>query len=253
MVAFTARNNNTSECLFRPFNRNQTTLEFPGSVQISREAKDLIRKLLCPQVCGSFVSCEEPVSFLLTPLPSLPPPLPLPIHQSTRLGSVGGAKEIKQHPFFLGIDWASLRESKPPFVPELASATDLAFFDTDEFDNHAAANSSASPMTLQRGSSFPSAFLRKDASPSSRQKQVGCNLPFAGYYYACPRCVREGEGGRGGIGQFLACCLYFDRHASSPCTRVQLFSLPAVGTRRRTWSRARTRQPRARRPSSVGA
>jgi hypothetical protein len=36
--------------------------------------------------------------------------------------------EIKQHPFFIGIDWNDLRKMKPPFVPELATDTDTKYF-----------------------------------------------------------------------------------------------------------------------------
>lgn len=35
-----------------------------------------------------------------------------------RLGAQRGAEEIKAHPFFKGINWALLRQEKPPFVPK---------------------------------------------------------------------------------------------------------------------------------------
>ena len=44
----------------------------------------------------------------------------------------GGATGIKQHPFFRGVDFATLRQSKAPFVPELKSITDTSHFPTDE-------------------------------------------------------------------------------------------------------------------------
>ncbi|KAL0921080.1 hypothetical protein M5K25_008112 [Dendrobium thyrsiflorum] len=59
------------------------TVKFPDSPSVSFHAKDLIRALLV----------KEPDS---------------------RLGSARGATEIKQHPFFEGINWALIRCSEPP-------------------------------------------------------------------------------------------------------------------------------------------
>ena len=49
----------------------------------------------------------------------------------------GGAKKIKQHPYFKGINWdeAFNKKLKPPFIPQLKDETDLTYFDcmfTDE-------------------------------------------------------------------------------------------------------------------------
>ncbi|XP_047316568.1 serine/threonine-protein kinase D6PKL1-like [Impatiens glandulifera] len=62
-------------------------LKFPESPLVSFEARDLIRGLLV----------KEP---------------------ENRLGSVRGAAEIKQHPFFDGLNWALVRCTVPPKVPE---------------------------------------------------------------------------------------------------------------------------------------
>lgn len=40
-----------------------------------------------------------------------------------RMGSVKGATEIKQHPFFDGVSWALIRMMKPPVVMGHAGAT----------------------------------------------------------------------------------------------------------------------------------
>ncbi|KAI8372780.1 kinase-like domain-containing protein [Radiomyces spectabilis] len=51
---------------------------------------------------------------------------------SERLGwGVKGADQIKRHPYFAGVNWDEVVQKKltPPYVPELASATDLAHFD----------------------------------------------------------------------------------------------------------------------------
>ncbi|XWS52849.1 hypothetical protein CRYUN_Cryun11dG0107600 [Craigia yunnanensis] len=67
------------------------SLRFPSSPMVSFHARDLIRGLLV----------KEP---------------------ENRLGSVKGAAEIKQHPFFEGLNWALIRCATPPEMPR--------FFDT---------------------------------------------------------------------------------------------------------------------------
>ncbi|KAA8518605.1 hypothetical protein F0562_016079 [Nyssa sinensis] len=64
------------------------SLEFPDSPIVSFQARDLIRGLLI----------KEP---------------------ENRLGSEKGAAEIKQHPFFDGLNWALIRCAVPPQVPEV--------------------------------------------------------------------------------------------------------------------------------------
>jgi cell cycle protein kinase DBF2 len=44
-------------------------------------------------------------------------------------------KDIYEHPYFAEVDWATLRETKAPFVPELDSETDAGYF--DDFTNDA--------------------------------------------------------------------------------------------------------------------
>lgn len=63
-------------------------LRFPDSPFVSFQARDLIRGLLV----------KEP---------------------ENRLGSEKGAAEIKQHPFFEGLNWALIRCAIPPEVPDL--------------------------------------------------------------------------------------------------------------------------------------
>jgi protein-serine/threonine kinase len=56
--------------------------------------------------------------------------------------------QIKQHFFFYGVDWDSIRQIDAPFVPHLRSITDTSYFPTDEIDQApeepAAAESQAS-------------------------------------------------------------------------------------------------------------
>lgn len=44
-------------------------------------------------------------------------------------------KDIYEHPYFAEVDWATLRKTKAPFVPELDSETDAGYF--DDFTNEA--------------------------------------------------------------------------------------------------------------------
>ena len=45
-----------------------------------------------------------------------------------RLGH-NGAEEIKQHPFFEGLDWTTLRNKEPPFIPKPTDIEDTSYFD----------------------------------------------------------------------------------------------------------------------------
>jgi protein-serine/threonine kinase len=63
---------------------------------ISPQAADLVKKLLCDA--------------------------------DTRLGT-NGIEEVKQHPFFEGINWDTLRKRPPPFKPNPADIFDTKFFE----------------------------------------------------------------------------------------------------------------------------
>lgn len=49
-------------------------------------------------------------------------------HQDKRLGS-NGIQEIKNHEFFESINWDSLRDEVPPFIPKLSDDEDTTYFD----------------------------------------------------------------------------------------------------------------------------
>ena len=72
-------------------------LKIPKKKKISKEAEDLIFKLI-----------NNP---------------------KERLG-IGGSEEIKAHPFFKGVDWNNIRNTKAPFIPKLKNDYDTAYFDT---------------------------------------------------------------------------------------------------------------------------
>eukprot|EP00051_Salpingoeca_urceolata_P011553 m.143355 g.143355 ORF g.143355 m.143355 type:complete len:1770 (-) comp17163_c0_seq4:109-5418(-) len=77
---------------------HERSLTFPDDdeVEISENAKDLIRKLCCKA--------------------------------ELRLGR-GGLEDFKTHPFFEGVDWDNLANSEAPYKPEVKSATDTSNFD----------------------------------------------------------------------------------------------------------------------------
>jgi len=74
-------------------------LSIPKDANLSAAATDLIKRLICDA--------------------------------DTRLGN-NGAKEIKAHPFFKGVDWEALRIGIPPFIPDLTSEVDTSNFDKFE-------------------------------------------------------------------------------------------------------------------------
>ncbi|QRV72746.1 AGC/NDR protein kinase [Ceratobasidium sp. AG-Ba] len=43
--------------------------------------------------------------------------------------------QIKQHHFFYGVDWSTIRNIDAPFVPHLRSITDTSYFPTEEYEN----------------------------------------------------------------------------------------------------------------------
>ncbi|XP_033500977.1 microtubule-associated serine/threonine-protein kinase 1-like isoform X3 [Epinephelus lanceolatus] len=47
-----------------------------------------------------------------------------------RLGTVGGAFEVRQHSFFTEVNWNSLLRQKAEFIPHLESEEDTSYFDT---------------------------------------------------------------------------------------------------------------------------
>ena len=80
----------------------KNTLNIRPEANISKEAEDILRKLI-----------SDP---------------------ETRLG-VNGADEIKMHPFFRGINWNHIKETLvPPFIPELKNNYDTKYFDEFEED-----------------------------------------------------------------------------------------------------------------------
>ena len=82
-----------------------------------------------------------------------------------RLGRLGGATEIKKHPFFRGVVWDQLRRIRAPFEPKLQSAIDTQYFPIDEISQ-----------------TDHSAQLRAQTEALGGE-EAAMSLPFIGYTY----------------------------------------------------------------------
>ena len=85
----------TKDVCYRVMNWKQF-LKIPDDVVISKEAEDLIFKMIN--------------------------------NSNERLGK-NGVEEIKSHPFFKNVDWENIRNSKAPFIPELENDYDTKYFE----------------------------------------------------------------------------------------------------------------------------
>ncbi|CAI0386153.1 unnamed protein product [Linum tenue] len=91
----------------------KTHLKFPEEARLSPEAKDLISKLLC--------------------------------NVNQRLGT-NGADEIKEHPFFNGVDWDNIYHMEAAFTPEVNDELDTQNFEKfDESEHHPQTSSKTGP------------------------------------------------------------------------------------------------------------
>ena len=75
------------------------TFEIPEDADISEKAEDFLRKII-----------TDP---------------------KKRLG-LNGVEEIKNHPFFRGVDWQNIRKTRAPMIPKLDSDIDTRNFDKFE-------------------------------------------------------------------------------------------------------------------------
>ncbi|XP_022241493.1 serine/threonine-protein kinase MRCK alpha-like isoform X2 [Limulus polyphemus] len=92
---------------------HKNCFDFPDDplLTVSKEAKDLMTKLICSAEC--------------------------------RLGQKG-IEDFKNHPWFEGVDWDHIRDGLAPYIPEVSSPTDTSNFD-DVDENDLKGNDSVPP------------------------------------------------------------------------------------------------------------
>jgi protein-serine/threonine kinase len=83
-----------------------------------------------------------------------------------RLGHMRGATELKEHPFFSGVNWEGLRKIRAPFEPKLSSAVDTQYFPIDEI-----------PQV------DTSSQMRAATEASGQADDPNLSLPFIGYTF----------------------------------------------------------------------
>ncbi|XP_064187539.1 microtubule-associated serine/threonine-protein kinase 3-like isoform X5 [Anguilla rostrata] len=100
-----------------------------------------------------------------------------------RLGT-GGATEVKQHPFFLGLDWNGLLRQKAEFVPQLEGEDDTSYFDTRSeryhhlgSDEDEETNDEESSLEIRQFSSWSNRFSK--VYSSSEHLATPSNLSFS--------------------------------------------------------------------------
>ncbi|EAW06687.1 serine/threonine-protein kinase [Aspergillus clavatus NRRL 1] len=105
----------------------------PADKMVSAEAIDLINRLLQDR---EFRLCSRQYRVRNDPLPLPPGSRHLFHSHRNRSRNYQGsyvypndAEEIKAHPFFLGIDWASHHLTQPPFIPKVDGWEDTRYFD----------------------------------------------------------------------------------------------------------------------------
>mmetsp|Transcript_6201 Transcript_6201/g.10061 ORF Transcript_6201/g.10061 Transcript_6201/m.10061 type:complete len:395 (+) Transcript_6201:439-1623(+) len=104
------------------------TLKIPPEAKLSHEASDILQRLMCDA--------------------------------NDRLGK-NGVQEIKNHPFFRGINWEKIREQKASFLPEVKAEEDSTRF--DKFD--------------EEGPFYPADDERTHASSKKNKRRKDINFP----------------------------------------------------------------------------
>ncbi|KAI8917054.1 kinase-like domain-containing protein [Powellomyces hirtus] len=113
-------------------------LYVPDDVHLSREAEDIIRSLLCDS--------EQRLK----------------------------ASQIKAHPFFRGVNWAEIRRTRAPFIPQLKSITDTSYFPTEDLAGVPERVNDPSP---------PNGMDAMGAGTMEFMSNPGKDLAFVGYTF----------------------------------------------------------------------
>lgn len=120
------------------------TLVFPPEANLSPEAKDLMSKMICER--------EKRIGFA----------------------------EIKSHPFFKGLDWGRIRQTRAPIVPEISSETDVRHFDS--FEEKKAEDEEDDEFPDE-----PEGPPQRRAAHHSNETAPATSNPFQNYTFARPQ------------------------------------------------------------------
>ncbi|EZA60465.1 hypothetical protein DMN91_011208 [Ooceraea biroi] len=120
---------------------HKNCFDFPTDVMydVSEEAKDLMRKLICSS--------------------------------EFRLGQ-NGIDDFKKHPWFEGVDWNTLRDSTAPYIPEVSSPSDTSNFDVD--DNDVRTSDAVPPAANSAFSALHLPFVGFSFTQGSCISDLGC-------------------------------------------------------------------------------
>jgi serine/threonine protein kinase len=172
------------------------TLRFPPKPKISREAQDFISKLICER--------EDRLGSQATASVSRPNSLLQGSRQQRsgfaagggggggngeKGGLVDGVEELMAHPWFRGIDWSNLHQSKAPFVPALSHPADTKHFEDDIEDEplpapgaaEAAKNGQPAPVEQARDP------MLRDKAQGQHLLEMRKQLAFVGYTFKSPK------------------------------------------------------------------
>lgn len=169
----------TRQDVYRKSINWQQCLYFPDDVHVGQYSQHLIRRYL---YFHSLVLHEKEERETASPI-QIPRHIwpgfkltfigssSLVCNSENRLGRTG-AHEIKQHPFFHGVDFDNLRRFRAPFEPRLASEIDTTYFPTEDLEIQA-----ANAMDVDD----PGAGALQ-AAPE-QQETPEMTLPFIGYTF----------------------------------------------------------------------
>ncbi|XP_046676035.1 serine/threonine-protein kinase Genghis Khan isoform X4 [Homalodisca vitripennis] len=109
---------------------HKNCFDFPSELgyEVTEEAKDLMKRLICSS--------------------------------EFRLGQ-NGVEDFKNHPWFVGLDWLTVRDSVAPYIPEVSSPTDTSNFDVDD-------------TVIRTSDALP---------PTANAAFSGLHLPFIGFTF----------------------------------------------------------------------
>lgn len=131
-------------------------LIIPDDVHLSREADDLIRR------------CVYWYSFLVSSL------IELIFRLITSPEQRLNVDQMKNHPFFYGVDWSTIRQIDAPFVPHLRSITDTSYFPTEELDQVPEEPAGADSGSANKDLAFLGYVLTVNASTSLITSTLCC-------------------------------------------------------------------------------